>query len=58
MQDGYEMQCPWCFAPVLVVVNLDQTGSYTEDCEVCCRPWVVFVDGEIGEERSIRLERE
>ena len=42
--------CPYCGAEVELV--LDPGGAaeqeYVEDCEVCCRPWVVSVrwDGE------------
>ena len=38
-------ECPCCGAPVEVL--LDPGGGsyqeYVEDCEVCCRPWVVRV---------------
>jgi len=41
-------QCPYCGEPV--DVSADPLGvsveTYTEDCPVCCRPWVVHVSRE------------
>ena len=38
-------ECPCCGAPV--EISLDPGGGsnqeYVEDCEVCCRPWIVRV---------------
>ena len=43
--DEAEVICPHCGASV--VIALDPAGGarqeYVEDCEVCCRPWVVQV---------------
>ena len=43
--DEAEIICPHCGAPV--VIALDPAGGanqeYVEDCEVCCRPWLVQV---------------
>jgi hypothetical protein len=43
--DEAEITCPHCAASV--VLALDPAGGanqeYIEDCEVCCRPWVVQV---------------
>lgn len=43
--DEAEITCPHCAAPV--VIALDPSGGanqeYVEDCEVCCRPWLVQV---------------
>ncbi|MGB7212058.1 MAG: CPXCG motif-containing cysteine-rich protein [Gemmatimonadales bacterium] len=40
-----EVQCPWCGASC--VIALDPGGGtaqeYVEDCEVCCRAWIVRV---------------
>ncbi len=37
--------CPYCFQEV--EVSVDPGGGvnqeYVEDCEVCCRPWLVNV---------------
>ena len=41
-----EIVCPYCGEPNLV--GLDPGGGedqeYFEDCQVCCRPWVVRVN--------------
>lgn len=40
-----EVACPWCGE--VVTVGLDPGGGpeqeYVEDCQVCCRPWLVRV---------------
>lgn len=44
------VHCPYCSEPV--EISLDPgSGSeqeYVEDCEVCCRPWRVFVSYDRG----------
>jgi sarcosine oxidase delta subunit len=53
------VQCPYCGEQVYL--ELDAYGAhqeqYTEDCSVCCRPWVVSVTRD-GEEVSVSLARE
>jgi len=43
--DSALVHCPSCGEPVEVL--LDSGGGalqeYVEDCEVCCRPWIVRV---------------
>ena len=40
-----EVQCPYCGEIVLITLDPDggSVSEYVEDCEVCCRPWQVFV---------------
>jgi Cysteine-rich CPXCG len=37
--------CPWCGEPV--EIGVEQVGArferFVEDCQVCCRPWLVEV---------------
>jgi hypothetical protein len=44
-QFAAEVMCPHCGE--LIEITLDPGGGagqeYVEDCEVCCRPWQVFV---------------
>ena len=53
-----DVSCPWCGETV--TITLDPGGGsaqeYVEDCEVCCRPWLVRVtfDGTGGAE--VQLE--
>ncbi|MFT3709183.1 MAG: CPXCG motif-containing cysteine-rich protein [Archangium sp.] len=51
--------CPYCGEPVMVCVTPEDAhgGHYVEDCPVCCRPWVVNIDGE-GEATRVSLSRE
>ncbi len=53
-----EVTCPYCGETV--TITLDPSGGvgqeYVEDCEVCCRPWLVRVtfDGTGG--ADVQLE--
>ena len=37
--------CPYCSEPVEITLDPGSgtEQEYVEDCEVCCRPWRVFV---------------
>ncbi|MGE0787246.1 MAG: CPXCG motif-containing cysteine-rich protein [Sandaracinaceae bacterium] len=52
MDDSVSIQCPWCGEEVSLYVEMETAGSMVEDCEVCCRPWQLFIEhGEDGEPR-------
>ena len=53
-----ELQCPWCAAPVSFVLSADQTGIFTEDCEVCCRPWCVRAARDSEGNMNVHVEKE
>ena len=53
-----ELSCPWCSAPVSFTLSADETGEFTEDCEVCCRPWNVRVFRDFEGAMNVRVERE
>ena len=38
--------CPYCGEEIELYVELDVRGSYVQDCEVCCNPWMVHVSRE------------
>lgn len=40
-----EVHCPWCGEPNAVALDPGSgpAQEYVEDCQVCCRPWVVHV---------------
>jgi Cysteine-rich CPXCG len=38
--------CPYCGEVIELYVELDVRGSYVQDCEVCCNPWMVRVSRE------------
>ena len=41
--------CPYCGEDLEIFVELDVRGSFVQDCEVCCNPWLVRVEAEDGE---------
>jgi Cysteine-rich CPXCG len=42
--------CPYCGEEVEIFVEPDVHGSFVQDCEVCCNPWLVRVErGEGGD---------
>jgi len=38
-----KVRCPYCRERVELFVDPDTSGTYVEDCSVCCRPWTVLV---------------
>ena len=40
----FDVQCPYCGETVTIHVEEDVRGSFVQDCEVCCNPWLVRVD--------------
>jgi len=43
MQQPVQLQCPYCFEWVTILLAIDDLGEMFYDCEVCCRPWVLRV---------------
>lgn len=43
MGDNHLVRCPYCHETCEVWVDIDLEGTFVQDCEVCCRPWVVYV---------------
>lgn len=41
-----EVSCPYCGETVEITLDpgSGSTQQYIEDCQVCCRPWVVSVE--------------
>ncbi|MBD2101823.1 CPXCG motif-containing cysteine-rich protein [Leptolyngbya sp. FACHB-261] len=46
MQDTTEFYCAYCGEPSVVFIDLSsgRTQSYVEDCQVCCRPNILYVE--------------
>jgi len=39
MLDSVKLQCPYCWQPIEVVIDVPAGDQeYIEDCFVCCRP--------------------
>ncbi|HKP29468.1 MAG TPA: CPXCG motif-containing cysteine-rich protein [Gemmatimonadales bacterium] len=53
-----EVLCPHCGEPV--EITLDPGGGaeqqYVQDCEVCCRPWQVYVTWADDGTPEVRVE--
>ena len=56
MEDQWTVTCPYCGEDVEIYVEPDVTGSFVQDCEVCCNPWRVRVLREDGE-RVVHIGR-
>jgi Cysteine-rich CPXCG len=48
--------CPYCSERVEIYVELDVSGTFIQDCEVCCNPWRVQVSGR-EEAREVDISR-
>ena len=45
LQTEAEVTCPYCGESMTIVLDAagGTTQEYVEDCQVCCRPWLVHV---------------
>jgi hypothetical protein len=43
VDDLFVVTCPYCGEDIEIYVEPDITGSFVQDCEVCCNPWRVRV---------------
>lgn len=56
MDEPLLVVCPYCGEEVEIYVEPDVTGSFIQDCEVCCHPWRLRVSGR-DEDRTIEVRR-
>jgi Cysteine-rich CPXCG len=56
MEETADVRCPYCHERVQLYVDPDTTGTYVEDCAVCCQPWQIEVDRTGGKLR-VRVSR-
>ena len=50
MQVSKSIQCPYCGQASEVIIDTSvKAQCFTTDCEVCCRPFEVYVESEPGE---------
>lgn len=54
--DAFLVTCPFCGEEVEIVVEEDVRGSFVQDCEVCCNPWLVRVTRS-GDELHVAVTR-
>jgi hypothetical protein len=57
MDDEFLVTCPYCGEIAEIYVEPDVTGSFVQDCEVCCNPWRVRLSGR-GETRQVEVTRD
>ena len=58
MQDDTQVQCPWCHEWITLWIAVDESGSQTLDCEVCCRPWVMQITRDAHGGPAVTVVRE
>ncbi len=44
----FVVTCPYCGEEGEIYVEPDVHGSFVQDCEVCCNPWLVRVTRDSG----------
>jgi hypothetical protein len=54
MKEEFVVNCPYCGEDVDVYLERDVQGSLVQDCEVCCSPWLLCVEGE-DDERTVTV---
>jgi hypothetical protein len=52
----FTVACPYCGEDVDIYVEPDVHGSFVQDCEVCCNPWLVRVS-RTADGRSVSVSR-
>ncbi|MCA9792523.1 MAG: CPXCG motif-containing cysteine-rich protein [Candidatus Eremiobacteraeota bacterium] len=48
--------CPHCWQRISMVLDLGQSQSYVEDCEVCCNPLAISYQAYEGELEDFSVE--
>ena len=56
MADEFDVICPYCGEELEIYVEPDVRGSFVQDCEVCCNPWRITVEGS-GDDRWVDVVR-
>jgi Cysteine-rich CPXCG len=58
MENEFRVRCPYCGEDLEIWIEPDVSGSFVQDCEVCCNPWLVRVNAGHGdEERYVSVSR-
>lgn len=56
MTEQFSVECPYCGEEVEIYLESDVRGTFVQDCEVCCNPWLVRT-GRDGDERTVTVTR-
>jgi hypothetical protein len=54
--EDFVVACPYCGESVEIRLERDVQGSLVQDCEVCCNPWLLRVEGD-DEARTVTVTR-
>lgn len=52
-----QVQCPYCFELVDLELDPETRGELIHDCDVCCRPWRVWVQWDEEGNPSLIVDR-
>ena len=57
MEESGEVMCPFCGQAFDLAIDTSVAQQqFTTDCEVCCRPFVVFAESQPGEIVSLSVQ--
>ncbi|MFN7956167.1 MAG: CPXCG motif-containing cysteine-rich protein [bacterium] len=57
MHDEVAVACPYCGESIDLVIDPSTTGSFVQDCDVCCNPWAVTVERDADGDPFVTVER-
>jgi len=49
MDDLFPVTCPYCGENLEIYLEPEMSGSFVQDCEVCCNPWQLRITWDGGE---------
>jgi len=55
--DDAQVRCPYCSEVVVLEVDPEDRGAMIEDCQVCCRPWEVYIGEDVEGMASVMVRR-
>jgi hypothetical protein len=41
--DEFIVTCPYCGEALEIQIEEDVRGTFVQDCEICCNPWLVRI---------------
>ncbi|NIB43841.1 CPXCG motif-containing cysteine-rich protein [Pseudomaricurvus alkylphenolicus] len=54
-----QLQCPYCWQTFTTLVDTSEANqTYTEDCQICCRPMVFLVQAAADGQVTLQVFRE
>ena len=56
MDNQHFVTCPYCGEQVEIYLEDDMSGTFVQDCEVCCNPWRLRLRGR-GDERYLEIRK-